>query len=117
VKALFSNRLLVDFPPRFATGVIGTGLFLGTAGSLKNGGPIGLLLGYFSIGTICFSVMISLGEMIAFLPISGGYIKLAERFVNQSFSFTMGWNCWYNWQVFPFRSAWLGHGQHFSLYA
>jgi hypothetical protein len=27
-------------------GVIGTGLFLGTASSLKNGGPAGLLLGY-----------------------------------------------------------------------
>ena len=27
-------------------GVIGTGLFLGTASSLENGGPVGLLLGY-----------------------------------------------------------------------
>ena len=27
-------------------GVIGTGLFLGTASSLRNGGPVGLLLGY-----------------------------------------------------------------------
>jgi yeast amino acid transporter len=37
-------------------GVIGTGLFLGTAGSLANGGPVGLLLGYVVVGTICFSV-------------------------------------------------------------
>ena len=34
--------------------------------------------------------MISLGEMIAYLPIPGGHIKLAERFVNPAFSFTMG---------------------------
>ena len=27
-------------------GVIGTGLFLGTGGSLQNGGPVGLLLAY-----------------------------------------------------------------------
>ncbi|KIJ46314.1 hypothetical protein M422DRAFT_250362 [Sphaerobolus stellatus SS14] len=27
-------------------GVIGTGLFLGTAGPLRNGGPVGLALGY-----------------------------------------------------------------------
>jgi amino acid permease len=40
-------------------GVIGTGLFLGTAGSLRNGGPIGLLLGYAIIGTITYSVMVS----------------------------------------------------------
>ncbi|KAF8585847.1 amino acid permease [Ramaria rubella] len=80
-------------------GVIGTGLFLGTAGPLRNGGPIGLLLGYIAMGTICYSVMISLGEMVAFLPIAGGFIKLGERFVDQSFSFTLGWNYWYNWGI------------------
>lgn len=42
---------------------------------------------------------ISLGEMIAYLPIPGGHIKLAERFVDGAFSFTMGWNYWYNWTV------------------
>ncbi|KAG8706833.1 hypothetical protein FRC09_002180 [Ceratobasidium sp. 395] len=71
-------------------GVLGTGLFLGTAGALQNGGPIGLLLGYSIVGTICYAVMISLGEMIAYLPISGGHIRLAERFVNPAFSFAMG---------------------------
>ena len=101
-------------------GVIGTGLFLGTANSLQAGGPLGLLLGYLIVGTICYSVMvhsspsfcntrrrwltsggsqISLGEMIAYLPIPGGHIKLAERFVDGAFSFTMGWNYWYNWTI------------------
>lgn len=75
---------------------------------------IGLLLGYTMIGTICYCVMvcvsafmavdssinltnpqISVGEMIAFLPIPGGHIKLAERFVDPALSFTMGWNYWY----------------------
>lgn len=70
-------------------GVIGTGLFLGTAGSLQNGGPVGLLLGYTVVGTITYSVMISLGEMIAYLPIPGGHIALAERFVDPAFAFTM----------------------------
>ncbi|KAF9477031.1 amino acid permease [Pholiota conissans] len=80
-------------------GVIGTGLFLGTAGALENGGPVGLVLGYLLMGSVCYSVMVSLGEMIAFLPISGGHIKLAERFVDPAFSFTMGWNYWYNWSI------------------
>ncbi|KAF5377694.1 hypothetical protein D9615_005238 [Tricholomella constricta] len=80
-------------------GVIGTGLFLGTAVSLRDGGPVGLLLGYIVMGTICYSVMISLGEMVAYLPIPGGHIKLAERFVDPAFSFTMGWNYWYNWTI------------------
>lgn len=37
--------------------------------------------------------------MIAYLPIPGGHIKLAERFVNPAFSFAMGWNYWYNWTI------------------
>ncbi|TFK57378.1 amino acid permease [Heliocybe sulcata] len=80
-------------------GVIGTGLFLGTANSLRYGGPVGLVLGYAVVGSICFSVMISLGEMVAYLPIPGGHITLAERFVNPAFAFTMGWNYWYNWVI------------------
>ncbi|KAF8211454.1 amino acid permease [Mycena galopus ATCC 62051] len=80
-------------------GVIGTGLFLGTATSLQRGGPVGLLLGYLAVGSITYSVMISLGEMVAYLPIPGGHIKLAERFVDPAFSFTMGWNYWYNWVI------------------
>jgi len=37
--------------------------------------------------------------MIAYLPVPGGHIKLAERFVDPAFSFTMGWNYWYNWVI------------------
>jgi amino acid transporter len=80
-------------------GVIGTGLFLGTASSLANGGPVGLLLGYIIMGTIVYSVMISMGEMIAYLPIPGGHIALAERFVDPSFSFAVGWNYWFVWAI------------------
>lgn len=80
-------------------GVIGTGLFLGTGESLQNGGPIGLLLGYMVMGTVCYSVMICLGEMVAFLPTAGGHIRLAERFVDRSLSFTTGWNYWYSWTI------------------
>jgi amino acid transporter len=80
-------------------GVIGTGLFVGTGNSLANGGPVGLLLGYMAMGSITLAVMVSLGEMIAYLPIPGGHIKLAERFVDPAMSFTMGWNYWYNWTI------------------
>ncbi|KAJ9127077.1 hypothetical protein QFC24_001312 [Naganishia onofrii] len=80
-------------------GVIGTGLFLGTAGALKNGGPLGLLMGYAVVGSVCYAVMISLGEMVAFLPVPGGHIKLADRFIDPAFAFTLGWNYWYNWTI------------------
>ncbi|KAF5368348.1 hypothetical protein D9758_002428 [Tetrapyrgos nigripes] len=52
-----------------------------------------------AIGSVCWSVMVSLGEMVAYLPIPGGHIKLAERFVDHALSFTMGWNYWYNWII------------------
>ncbi|GBE80532.1 amino acid permease [Sparassis latifolia] len=80
-------------------GVIGTGLFLGTAGSLSNGGPVGLLLGYLIIGSLCYCTMVSLGEMAALLPIPGGHITYAARFVSSSWSFALGWQYWYNWVI------------------
>jgi len=80
-------------------GVIGTGLFVGTANSLQSGGPVGLWLGYIVVGSITFAVMVSLGEMISWFPIPGGHIALAERFVDPAFSFAMGWNYWYNWAI------------------
>ncbi|KAG8219965.1 amino acid permease [Butyriboletus roseoflavus] len=86
-------------------GVIGTGLFVGTANSLRSGGPAGLFLGYVAMGTIVLAVMVSLGEMIAYLPIAGGHITLSERFVNPALSFAMGWNYWYNWTIIAELSA------------
>ncbi|KAI5480079.1 amino acid transmembrane transporter [Pseudohyphozyma bogoriensis] len=80
-------------------GVIGTGLFLGTANALRHGGPLGLLLGYMTMGSITYSIMVALGEMIAHLPLPGGHITLAQRFVDPAFSFMMGWNYWYNWTI------------------
>jgi amino acid permease len=35
--------------------------------------------------------MVSLGEMIAYLPLPGGPIMLAERFVDSAWAFTLGW--------------------------
>jgi len=37
--------------------------------------------------------------MIAFLPIAGGHITLAGRFVDPAFAFAMGWNYWYDASV------------------
>ncbi|KAE8228050.1 hypothetical protein CF326_g7033 [Tilletia indica] len=80
-------------------GVIGTGLFLGTAGSLARGGPVGLWLGYILMGSICYAMMMCLGEMISYLPVPGGHITLATRFVDPALGFAMGWNYFYNWAI------------------
>ncbi|ODO10069.1 hypothetical protein I350_02295 [Cryptococcus amylolentus CBS 6273] len=80
-------------------GVIGTGLFLGTGSALAHGGPLGLFMGYALMGSICLCVMLCLGEMISYLPVPGGHITLAARFVDPALAFTMGWNYWYNWVI------------------
>ncbi|KIO33866.1 hypothetical protein M407DRAFT_65140 [Tulasnella calospora MUT 4182] len=80
-------------------GVIGVGIFVNTATALRSGGPIGLVLGFMTMGVVCWSVMISLGEMVSYLPLPGGHIRLAERFGNKALSFAMGWNYWYNWVI------------------
>ncbi|GAA5896954.1 hypothetical protein JCM6882_007315 [Rhodosporidiobolus microsporus] len=80
-------------------GAIGTGLFVGTATALRNGGPAGLLLGYAVMGSIVFSVMTILGEMSSLLPIPGGMVTLAARFVNSPFGFCTGWWYWYDWAL------------------
>ncbi|KIJ55957.1 hypothetical protein M422DRAFT_198811 [Sphaerobolus stellatus SS14] len=80
-------------------GVIGTGLFLGTATSLASGGPGGLLLGYTVVSSVCVGVMLSLGELVTFLPVAGGQITLSGRFVDPALAFAMGWNYWYSWVV------------------
>lgn len=74
-------------------------LFLGTANSLRGGGPLGLWLGYSVMGSIVYAVMTALGEMIAHLPIPGGHIALARRFVSPEMAFAVGWLYWYNWTI------------------
>ncbi|CAH7666656.1 amino acid permease/ SLC12A domain-containing protein [Phakopsora pachyrhizi] len=79
--------------------IVGTGLFLGTAISLSQGGPLGLFLGYLIFGSVIWNVMCSLGEMVSHLPVEGGHVTLAGRFVNPSLSFAVGWNYWYTWAI------------------
>lgn len=76
---------------------IGTGIFLGIGGALANGGPLGLFLGYAVICSVCASVMLLVGEMVTFLPVAGGHITLAGRFVDPALAPAMALNyylCW-----------------------
>lgn len=40
-----------------------------------------------------------LGEMVCYLPLPGGIIQLAERFVGPSMSFALGWTMWYSYLI------------------
>ncbi|ORY35346.1 amino acid permease/ SLC12A domain-containing protein [Naematelia encephala] len=80
-------------------GVIGTGLFLGTAGNLQSGGPAGLLISYCMMASLLYAVMVMLGEMVTEFPITGGQFALAGRFVAPEMGFAMGWLFWYNYII------------------
>ncbi|KAF8959041.1 amino acid permease/ SLC12A domain-containing protein [Flammula alnicola] len=73
-------------------GAVGTGLIIGSGTALVKGGPLGLLLGYSYVGFVCYLVMVSLGEMAAFLPHKKGFAGYATRFVDPAFGFALGWN-------------------------
>lgn len=52
----------------------------------------GLLLGYMFVGFVCYLVMISLGEMAAYLPHKKGFAGYATRFVDPALGFALGYN-------------------------
>lgn len=45
-------------------GTIGTGLFIGSGSALATAGPAGALIAYIFVGTLVYSVMVALGEMV-----------------------------------------------------
>ncbi|MBE7370375.1 amino acid permease [Dermacoccus barathri] len=80
-------------------GAIGTGLFLASAGSIKDAGPGGALVAYAVIGFMVWLLMQSLGEMSTYLPLANSFEAYGTRFVSPSFGFAQGWNYWINWAV------------------
>uniref|UniRef100_A0A060SZB3 ARAD1A19228p n=1 Tax=Blastobotrys adeninivorans TaxID=409370 RepID=A0A060SZB3_BLAAD len=83
-------------------GSIGTGLFVGSGGSLSTGGPASLLIGFFLIGTMLFCTVHALGELAVRFPVAGSFATYATRFVDPAWGFAMGWNYVLQWIVaFP----------------
>lgn len=66
---------------------------------VSSGGPGGVLVAYAIVGLLVFSVMMSLGEMAAYIPVSGSFSHYAKRFVDPSLGFMLGWIYWVNWSV------------------
>ncbi|KDQ13667.1 hypothetical protein BOTBODRAFT_146052 [Botryobasidium botryosum FD-172 SS1] len=80
------------------SGVIGTGLFLGTSDALWHSGPAGILVGYTIMGTISYCVVVSLAEMAAYYPhIKGGIVGLIHCYAHPAVAFGSAWLSWYQW--------------------
>src|SRR5579862_2088063 len=80
-------------------GAIGTGLFFASGSAISHAGPGGALIAYAIMGMAVFCMMQSLGEMATQLPIRGSFETYAERFVDSSFAFAVGWNYWFSWAI------------------
>src|SRR5476649_1948950 len=80
-------------------GAIGTGLFFASGGAIAQAGPGGALLAYATMGIAVYCMMQSLGEMATQLPIAGSFEAYAERFVDPSLGFAVGWNYWFSWAI------------------
>lgn len=80
-------------------GSIGTGLFVASGVSISQAGPGGALLSYLFIGLMVYFLMTSLGELAAFMPVTGSFSTYGAQYVDEGFGFALGWNYWYNWAV------------------
>ncbi|OJJ33087.1 hypothetical protein ASPWEDRAFT_605289 [Aspergillus wentii DTO 134E9] len=78
-------------------GTIGTGLFISSGTAIAHAGPVGALIAYLFVGSIVYSVMISLGEVATYIPIPGAFTSYAARLIDPSLGFAMGWIYWFSW--------------------
>ncbi|MCS4293857.1 lysine-specific permease [Comamonas sp. BIGb0152] len=99
-----ANELRRDLKARHLSmiaigGSIGTGLFVASGATIAQAGPGGALLAYGVIGLMVYFLMTSLGELAAFMPVSGSFATYGARYVDEGFGFALGWNYWYNWAI------------------
>jgi len=51
------------------------------------------------MGLIACGVALSAGEMSAFLPVTGGFVRHATKFVQPALGIATGWNFWYTMAI------------------
>ncbi|KAF4778495.1 amino-acid permease inda1 [Colletotrichum scovillei] len=85
-------------------GSIGAGLFVGTGGALRTGGPAALLIGFIIIGCMMMCTVQALGELAIIYPVNGAFYEYAVRFIDPAWGFAMGWEYSIGWMVtLPFE--------------
>ncbi|MFG2646665.1 amino acid permease [Streptomyces sp. NPDC048436] len=75
-------------------GAVGTGLFVGSAETIRAAGP-GALLSYALAGLLVLMVMRMLGEMVVARPLAGSFADYARLALGDWAGFTIGWLYWY----------------------
>jgi amino acid transporter len=87
-----------------AGGSIGTALFISIGGGLAKGGPGSLLLAYTLYSIVLALVNNSIAEMNTYMPVAGGFVRLAGYWVDDALGFLAGWNFFlYEALIIPFE--------------
>ncbi|KIX06180.1 uncharacterized protein Z518_04154 [Rhinocladiella mackenziei CBS 650.93] len=73
-------------------GSIGTALFVSISSGLMTGGPGSLLIAYAAYSCLLGLVNNSMAEMAVYMPVSGSFIRMAGKWVDEAFGFMAGWN-------------------------
>jgi len=68
---------------------IGTGLFVGSANILVNGGPASLMINFIITGLMIITVIFAIGEMVAAYPMMSTYSTIMILFVAPSIGFSI----------------------------
>ncbi|KAK1999844.1 amino acid permease [Colletotrichum falcatum] len=85
-------------------GAIGAGLFVGSGGALRAGGPAALIIGYMIVAVMLMFTTQALAEMAVLYPVNGAFYTYVCRFVDPSWGFAMGWDYAIAWlTVLPFE--------------
>lgn len=85
-------------------GSIGTALFVSIGGGLNKGGPGSLFLAYTLYSCLLGMVNNCMAEMGVLHPVSGGFIRMAGKWVDDAFGFMAGWNFFfYEALLIPFE--------------
>ena len=74
------------------SGSIGAALFISIGNPLVAAGPLGLLIGVIIWSFVVWTASNCLIEMTTLLPLDGGFVTFAGRFVDKSFGMALGWN-------------------------
>ncbi|RYP66720.1 hypothetical protein DL769_005952 [Monosporascus sp. CRB-8-3] len=73
-------------------GSIGTALFVSIGTGLTRGGPGSLFLGYTIYAIFLAMVNNCIAEMCVYMPVSSSFLRMAGKWVDESFGFMAGWN-------------------------
>lgn len=85
-------------------GCIGTAVFVTIADGLVEGGPGSLFLAFTIYSCIMGLVNNCMAEMAVFMPVSGAFIRMAGKWVDEAFGFWAGWNFFiYEALLIPFE--------------